>query len=94
MQARQSFVDQQKARETAKTSLERPLAELGLGTRPTDALTKAGLLSVGQVIDKLGEGESALLAVDGFGRKYLIDLKKKLRQFGYDLPAAAAEITV
>jgi|SRR5450759_696552 large subunit ribosomal protein L31 len=94
LQARQSFVDQQKARETAKTSLERPLAELGLGTRPTDALTKAGLLSVGQVIDKLGEGESALLAVDGFGRKYLIDLKKKLRQFGYDLPAAAAEITV
>jgi large subunit ribosomal protein L31 len=94
LQARQSFVDQQKARETARTSLERPLTELGLGTRPTDALTKAGLLNVGQVIDKLTQGEAALLSVDGFGRKYLIDLKKKLRQFGYDLPAAAEEITV
>jgi large subunit ribosomal protein L31 len=69
LQARQSFVDQQKARENSKTSLERPVAELGLGTRPTDALTKAGLLLVGQVIDKLVQGEATLLAVDGFGRK-------------------------
>jgi large subunit ribosomal protein L31 len=94
LQARQSFVDQQKARENSKTSLERPVAELGLGTRPTDALTKAGLLLVGQVIDKLAQGEATLLAVDGFGRKYLIDLKKKLRQLGYELPAAAEEIAV
>ncbi len=94
LQARQSFVDQQKARETARTSLERPLVDLGLGTRPMEALAKAGLVNVGQVMAKLSEGEAALLAVDGFGRKSLIDLKKKLRQLGYELPAAADEIAV
>lgn len=94
LQARQSFVDQQKAREMARVSLERPLAELTLGTRPTEALEKAGLTNVGQVLDRLGQGESALLAIDGFGRKSLIDLKKRLRQLGYDLPAAAEEIAV
>jgi len=42
LQARQSFVDQQRTREESRTSLARPVAELELGTRPTDALTKAG----------------------------------------------------
>ena len=94
LQARQSYVEQQKAREDARVSPERTVAELALGTRPTDALAKAGLTTVGQVLDKLAEGEAAVLAIDGFGRKSLIDLKKKLRQLGYDLPAAAEEIVV
>ena len=94
LQARQNFVDLQKAREMSRVSLERPIAELNLGTRPTEALVKAGLENVGQVLERLSQGESALLAVDGFGRKSLIDMKKKLRQFGYDLPAAAEEISV
>ncbi len=94
LQARQSYVDQQKARETSRTSMERALAELELGTRPTDALAKAGITTVGQIIAKLTEGEAAVLAIEGFGRKSLIDLKKKLRSLGYDLPAAADEIVV
>ncbi|HEY3344341.1 MAG TPA: DNA-directed RNA polymerase subunit alpha C-terminal domain-containing protein [Anaerolineaceae bacterium] len=94
MQARQGFVDQQKARENERTSPERSVADLGLGTRPTDVLAKAGITMVGQILEKLNEGEGAMLAIDGFGRKSLIDLKKRLRQLGYDLPAAAEEITV
>jgi large subunit ribosomal protein L31 len=94
LQARQSYVDQKKSRENAKTSPDRPVSELGLGTRPTDALSKAGITTVGQVMDKLAQGEQALLDVEGFGRKSLIDLKKKLRTLGYDLPAAAEEIVV
>jgi len=38
-------------------------------------------------------GEAAILAIDGFGRKSLADLKKRLRAFGYVLPEAAQEIT-
>jgi len=87
LQARQDFINDQKSRELARTSPERLVSELGLGTRATDALVKAGFEKVGQVMDKLKEGDQALLDVEGFGRKSLIDMKKKLRQFGYDIPA-------
>jgi large subunit ribosomal protein L31 len=92
LQARQSFVEQKKTREDSRTSLDRALSELNLGTRPTEALTKAGLTTVGAVLTLLEQGEGGLLAVDGFGRKSLIDLKKNLRALGYTLPAAADEI--
>lgn len=94
LQARQDYVDTVKARENVRTSPTRPVTELGLGTRPTDALAKAGLATVGQIIEKLQGGEAALLEVEGFGRKSLIDLKKRLRQLGYSLPAAAEDVAV
>ena len=94
LQARQSFVDQQKVRDDSRTSLEKPVSELEIGSRAIDALEKAGVTKVGQIIEKLGQGEQALLDIDGFGRKSLIDLKKKLRSLGYELPAAADEIVV
>ena len=92
--ARQNFVDQKKARADARTSLDKPVNELELGTRMTEVLEKAGLTKVGQIIEKLGQGEQAMLDIEGFGRKSLIDLKKKLRSLGYELPAAADEIVV
>lgn len=89
LQARQQFVDEKSAREAARTSPDRPVVELELGKRPTDALAAAGIATVGQVIEKLEDGEGAILAIEGFGRKSLADLKKKLRAFGYQLPEAA-----
>jgi len=94
LQARQQYMDDKVARETARTSPERAVTELNLGTRPTDALAKAGITTVGQMIEKLAQGEAVLLAVDGFGRKSLADAKKRLRQLGYELPEAAEEIAV
>lgn len=94
LQARQDYIEEQKAREAARTSPERPIAELELGNRPTEALAKAGITKVGQALEKLAQGEQALLEIEGFGRKSLIDLKKKLRQLGYELPAAASEVSV
>jgi large subunit ribosomal protein L31 len=91
LQARQSYVDQKKTRDESRTSLDRPLAEANLGARPLDALTKAGITTVGQFIAKLEQGDDAILAVEGFGRKGLIDTKKALRALGYTLPTAAAE---
>lgn len=92
LQARQAYVDAKKNRETERVSLERPVADLELGARPTEALTKAGLTTVGLILAKMAEGPSALLDVEGFGRKSLIDLKKRLRQLGYTLPEAADEV--
>jgi large subunit ribosomal protein L31 len=91
LQARQEIVDTQKARENEKVSPDRPITELALGNRPTEALAKAGITNVGQFLTKLSEGEDATLAIEGFGRKSLIDLKKKLRQMGYELPTGVEE---
>jgi large subunit ribosomal protein L31 len=91
LQARQSYVDQQRSREESRISPNRPVAELGLTTRATDALTKAGITTVGQAIDRLAQGESSILEIEGFGRKVLIDLKKGLRNLGYELPTAPEE---
>jgi len=91
LQARQEYVDEKKARETARTSPERSIDELNIGPRAKEALKKAGLNTVGQVIEKLNEGEQTILDIGGFGRKSLIDMRKHLRQLGYDLPASAEE---
>ncbi len=82
LQARQEYVEEQKARQDARTSPERPIADLNLGKRPTELLEKAGMIKVGEVLEKLQQGEQTLLDIEGFGRKSLIDLKKKLRQLG------------
>ncbi|MBA4420511.1 MAG: 50S ribosomal protein L31 [Anaerolinea sp.] len=94
LQARQEFVDQKVSRDSERTSPDRLVAELELSARALAALEKAEIKSFGQFIDKLAEGEEALLAIEGFGRKSLIDAKKKLRSLGYDLPTAAEEPAV
>ena len=91
LQARQSYMEDKRTREESKTSPNRPIADLGLGSRPTEALTRAGVTTVGQALERLSQGEASMLEIEGLGRKALIDMKKSLRNLGYDLPAAAAE---
>ena len=90
LQARQSIVEEKRARQESRTSPDRTIADLGLGTRPTDVLATAGITTVGQVMERLAAGDDAVLAIDGFGRKSLIDLKKRLRQLGYQIPESEA----
>ena len=94
LQAREQYLSDVESRATARTSLDRLVGDLELGTRPTESLAKAGISTVGDVLAKMANGEAAILAIEGFGRKSLADLKKRLRQFGYELPEAAEEITV
>lgn len=86
LQARQEYLEDIKTRAESKVSPDRPIAELELGTRSVDALAKAGIKKVGQFLDKLEDGDDAVLAIDGFGQKSLVDVKKKLRALGYELP--------
>jgi large subunit ribosomal protein L31 len=88
LSARQTYVEQQKAKEASLNSLERPIDDLALTPRASDSLKKAGILTVGQVMDKLAEGDAALLAVAGYGQSALTATKKKLRGLGFDLPEA------
>lgn len=92
LQARQEIVDQKKARETSKLSMERKVAELDMSSRSVEALSKGGIETIGQFMEKLKEGDDAVLAIEGFGQKSLIDLKKKLRQIGYELPAGKEKV--
>lgn len=79
------------ARETAKGTPDQPISSLDLGARAEGVLAQAGLTTVTQVVDLLNtSGDEALLNLDGFGRKSLIDLKKRLRSRGF-LPEMADE---
>lgn len=93
LDARKKHLDEVEAREAERVSPERPLAELELSSRSLDALSKAGVTTCGDALTKLEAGESSLLAIDGFGRKSLSDLKKRLRQLGYQIPEASEQVT-
>jgi large subunit ribosomal protein L31 len=86
LSARQTYVEDQKAREESTNVNNRSVDDLGLTPRATEGLKRAGLLTIGQVVDKLAEGESAILAVSGFGQSALTAAKKKLRAPEIELP--------
>lgn len=88
LEARQSYIDQKNAVSEAKVSPNRALDELEIGKRALTALKAVDVVTAGEFIAKLdAEGEDAMLAIDGFGRKSLADIKKGLRRLGYDIPA-------
>ena len=90
LSVRQTYVEQQKAKEELKGSPERPIEELGLANRAVEALKSAGITNVGQFLEKLSGGNEALLGIANFGQASLTAAKKKLRALGYELPEAAA----
>jgi large subunit ribosomal protein L31 len=84
LEARDQARAEAEARAAARSSPDQPVSGLELGTRAETALTNAGLATVAQVLERLEQGgDSALLDLDGFGRKSLADLKKRLRQRGF-----------
>lgn len=95
--AAQTFAEQQKVKEESLIVTNRPVDDLALTPRATEALKKAGLLTIGLVVEKLAEGDSALTNVAGFGQSALTNTKKKLRALGVELPevkkAETAEAT-
>jgi large subunit ribosomal protein L31 len=94
LQARQEYIQDEKRKQDEKVSPDRLVTELDLGKRATEALAEAGITNVCHILEKLETGEAAVLDLPGVGRKTLIDIKKKLRSLGYEIPAAAEEISV
>jgi large subunit ribosomal protein L31 len=92
LQARQEYMEEVEARETSKTSPDLPIVELELGKRATSVLAEAGIEIVGQALEKLAVGDEALLAIDGFGRKSLADLKRRMKSRGFELPEQEVEV--
>jgi large subunit ribosomal protein L31 len=53
--------------------------EMELGTRVNNALTAAGLTTVGDVLQLLKQGDDAVLALQGVGQTALIKIKRYMR---------------
>lgn len=91
LQVRDDFRAQNVAREAARTPMDLPLVELGIGARYTTILAENGMTNVGEFLTKLQQdGEDAILGLPNIGRKVLADLKKTLRARGYDVPTSKA----
>jgi large subunit ribosomal protein L31 len=91
LEARQQFVEEQRAKEEEKTSPEIPISELELTGRVESTLAKADIVVVGQALELLEGGDQPLLDIDGFGRKSLADLKRALKRQGFTLPEPEEE---
>ena len=82
LQRREEMLTEQEDAEEKRSPLALAIEEMELQTRAENALKEAGLTTVGDIYERLQEGEDALLAVHGVGQKALIDIKKFLRSEG------------
>ncbi|MFW6063746.1 MAG: 50S ribosomal protein L31 [Chloroflexota bacterium] len=82
LQRREELLTEQEEEEEEQSPLVLSIEEIGLPTRSENALKEAGLETVGDVYERLQEGEDALLAVYGVGQRALITIRKYLRAEG------------
>jgi N utilization substance protein A len=64
------------------------LEEIGLSTRVFNHLTKAKIENLGQIMERLVDGDEGLLALDGIGPKALAEVKSRIEAVA---PAAPEE---
>jgi len=71
--------------EEADTSelYEVPIEQLGLSMRAFNCLKRAGIGSVGDIMDRMDRGANEMLAIRNFGRKSLDELLLQLKEKGY-----------
>jgi DNA-directed RNA polymerase subunit alpha len=62
---------------------ETPIEDLELTVRAYNCLKRAGITKVGEILERLEQGEEEILAIRNFGRKSLIELVDRLEQKGY-----------
>ncbi len=92
LQVRDTKLAEVEEREAAKTPMNLPLADIGVDKRYINVLADNNLNTAGEFIGFLEDkGEGALLEISGVGRKLVADLKKALRNRGYDVPKASDE---
>ena len=60
-----------------------PIENLDLSVRVFNSLKRAGITTVGEVIELLEKGEDAIMSIRNFGEKSLDELKDNMRDKGY-----------
>lgn len=60
-----------------------PIEEIELSVRPFNCLKRAGLTSVGEVLERLEQGREEMLAIRNFGEKSMEQLMEKMVEKGF-----------
>lgn len=63
--------------------IETPIENLDLSVRVFNSLKRAGITTVGEVLDLLEKGEDAVMSIRNFGEKSLDELYLKMKEKGY-----------
>jgi DNA-directed RNA polymerase subunit alpha len=71
--------------------IETPIENLDLSVRVFNSLKRAGITTVGEVLDLLDKGEEAIMSIRNFGEKSLDELREKMQEKGYLEDDAAEE---
>ena len=91
LQARETYLQDIETRDAERLSPDLLISDLEVSKRAVSALAKAEIENVGQLLEMFSEGEAKILAIDGFGRKSLAELKRRLKSRGFTLPDAVIE---
>ncbi len=63
--------------------IETPIENLDLSVRVFNSLKRAGITTVGEVLDLLEKGDEAIMSIRNFGEKSLDELQSKMQEKGY-----------
>ncbi|TEU17077.1 MAG: DNA-directed RNA polymerase subunit alpha [Anaerolineales bacterium] len=61
---------------------ETPIEDLELSVRAYNCLKRAGITKVGEILERMAEGEDEILAIRNFGKKSLVELKERMQAKG------------
>ena len=62
---------------------ETPIEELDLSVRAYNCLKRAGLTRVGEILERMAQGDAEMLVIRNFGQKSLDELRDALRAKGF-----------
>ena len=62
---------------------ETPVEALDLSVRVFNSLKRTGITNVGDVLELLDKGESAVMSIRNFGEKSLDELRQKMHEKGF-----------
>ena len=82
LQRRQEIQSELEKKQEEASPLNLSVEGMSLGTRAERALAEAEVVTVGDIMALLEQGDDALLALSGIGRKAVIDIKRYLRAEG------------
>ncbi len=86
LQQRDQLMSQSQDDEALVPSADISVEDMEIGKRYTSILLDSGLKTTGDLVAALEEnGDQALLDLPGIGRKILSDIKRKLRNLGFEL---------